>query len=76
MKEKQAMLGRVHGWVAGRIRSLIDQRRHNPDRGDESVNKILWAGVIVALVAIVGGIFRDTIVDAFNALQISLGFPG
>ena len=70
------MLGRLQGWVAGRIHYLVDQHRRERDRGDESVNKILWAGVIVALVAIVGGIFRDTIVDAFNALQISLGFSG
>lgn len=70
------MWGGLQGWFAGRIRYAIDQYRNEPDRGDESVNKILWAGVIVALVAIVGGIFRDTIVDAFNALQISLGFSG
>jgi hypothetical protein len=56
------------------MRELIAQARTAPDRGDESVNKILWAGVIVALVAIVGGIFRDTIVDAFTDLQIGLGF--
>jgi hypothetical protein len=52
----------------------VDEIRHHPDRGDESVNKILWAGVIVAVVAIVGGIFRDTIVAAFNSLVITLGF--
>lgn len=44
------------------------------DRGDESVNKILWAGAIVAIVTIVGGIFRDTLVTAFNSLVITLGF--
>jgi hypothetical protein len=56
------------------VRQAVDEIRHHPDRGDESVNKILWAGVIVAVVAIVGGIFRDTIVAAFNSLVISLGF--
>jgi len=56
------------------VQQAVDEIRNHPDRGDESVNKILWAGVIVAVVAIVGGIFRDTIVDAFNSLVISLGF--
>jgi hypothetical protein len=56
------------------VRQAVDEIRRHPDRGDESVNKILWAGVIVAVVAIVGGIFRDTIVDAFNSLVINLGF--
>lgn len=56
------------------VRQAVDEIRRHPDRGDESVNKILWAGVIVAVVAIVGGIFRDTIVAAFNSLVITLGF--
>lgn len=62
---------RIASWFAGRLRRLAEDV---PDRGDESVNKILWAGVIVALVAIVGAIFRDTVVDAFTSLQIGLGF--
>jgi hypothetical protein len=68
------MLTRLRQATTTAIWQAVNEIRHHPDRGDESVNKILWAGVIVAVVAIVGGIFRDTIVAAFNSLVITLGF--
>ena len=68
------MLTRLRYTATIMIWRAVGEIRHHPDRGDESVNKILWAGVIVAVVAIVGGIFRDTIVAAFNSLVITLGF--
>jgi hypothetical protein len=63
----------LHRALARALARAAYEMRHRPDRGDESVNKILWAGVIVAVVAIVGSIFRDTIVAAFNSLVITLG---
>ena len=68
------MLTRLQHAATNMIWRAVDEIRQHPDRGDESVSKILWAGVIVAVVAVVGGIFRDTIVAAFNALVITLGF--
>lgn len=70
------MKGRIRRAVSSWFQEVVYEWRHHPDRGDESVNKILWAGVIVAVVAIVGGIFRDTLVTAFNSLVITLGFGG
>ena len=45
-----------------------------PDRGAETVDKVLWIAVIIVVVGAVGLLFRDAVVDFFNNMVFEIGF--
>jgi hypothetical protein len=45
-----------------------------PDRGAETVDKVLWIAVIIVVVGAVGLLFRDAVVDFFNTMVFEIGF--
>ncbi len=64
----------VYHAFSRRLAAGVAQMRAHPDRGVETVDIMLWVGVFIAVVGIVGVIFRDDIRDFFNSLQYSIGF--
>jgi hypothetical protein len=60
-----------------RIRRQVAERwawmRAHPDRGAETVDKVLWMAVTIVVVGAVGLLFRDAVTDAFNALVFEIG---
>ena len=56
--------------LAERLRRLREQ----PDAGMETVDKIMWAAVIVAVVASVGLLFKNKVEAFMNGITISIGF--
>jgi hypothetical protein len=48
--------------------------RAYPDRGAETVDKVLWIAVIIVVVGAVGLLFRDAVVEFFNNMVIEIGF--
>jgi hypothetical protein len=69
----------VHTFTGRRIAArLLAGRwaaaRANPDRGAETVDKVLWVAVVIVVVGAVGLLFRDAITSYFNSLVIEIGF--
>jgi multisubunit Na+/H+ antiporter MnhB subunit len=54
------------------VRLTVARRR--PDRGAETIEVMMWVGVILAVVVIAGAIFRDDVRDYFNSLVYDIGF--
>lgn len=52
------------------------QLKAEPDRGAETVDKVLWIAVIIVVVGAVGLLFRDAVVDFFNNMVFEIGFGG
>jgi hypothetical protein len=50
--------------------------RAYPDRGAETVDKVLWIAVIIVVVGAVGLLFRDAVVEFFNNMVFEIGFDG
>jgi hypothetical protein len=65
-----AINSRLRRWYTSRWAHL----RAHPDRGDESVNKVLWIAVTIVVVAAVGALFSDAITTFFNSLVFEIGF--
>jgi hypothetical protein len=63
------MKQRLIDWYATRLARL----RTCPDRGDESVNKVLWIAVTIVVVAAVGALFSSAITEFFNSLIFDIG---
>lgn len=59
---------------AGRLAAGLASIRTQSDRGAQTVDVMLWVGVFIAVVGIVGVIFRNDIRDFFNSLTYSIGF--
>ena len=64
------MLAQIRGRAAARWMWL----RANPDRGAETVDKVLWMAVTIVVVGAVGLLFRNAVTDAFEALVFEIGF--
>ena len=64
------MNARMCRWWAGRWAQLAAR----PDRGAETVDKVLWIAVIIVVVGAVGLLFRDAVVDFFNNMVFEIGF--
>jgi hypothetical protein len=64
------MNARVCRWWAHRWAQL----KEAPDRGAETVDKVLWIAVIIVVVGAVGLLFRDAVVDFFNNMVFEIGF--
>ena len=60
----------VGRWLVGRWARL----RAYPDRGAETVDKVLWVAVIIVVVGAVGLLFRDAITSYFSSLVFEIGF--
>lgn len=60
--------------ISRRLNAAISQIRSEPDRGSQTVDVMLWVGVFIAVIGIVGIIFRNDIRDFFNNLTYSIGF--
>jgi hypothetical protein len=56
-------------WFTGRWQHL----RTHPDRGDESVNKVLWIAVTIVVVGAIGALFSEAITTFFNSLVLDIG---
>jgi len=65
----RALVGR---WWARRWAQLAAQ----PDRGAETVDKVLWIAVVIVVVGAVGLLFRDAVVAFFNNMVFEIGFGG
>ena len=67
------MKQRLVDWYGPRLAHL----RTHPDRGDESVNKVLWIAVTIVVVAAVGALFSDAVTQFFDSLvfEIGIGTP-
>jgi hypothetical protein len=63
------MCTRLRRWFIGRWKQL----RAHPDRGDESVNKVLWIAVTIVVVGVVGALFSDAVTTFFNSLVFDIG---
>ena len=57
-------------WLYRRLAQLATE----PDRGAETVDKVLWIAVIIVVVGAVGLLFRDAVVDFFNNMVFEIGF--
>jgi hypothetical protein len=68
------MTTRACRWWTRRRAQLAAQ----PDRGAETVDKVLWIAVIIVVVGAVGLLFRDAVVEFFNSMvfEIGLGVGG
>jgi hypothetical protein len=58
--------------LQARVLSNWAAMRAQPERGD-TVEKILWVSVIIGVVGVVGGMFRDAIVDYFDSIVFTVG---
>jgi hypothetical protein len=61
---------RTHLAVTERIRRM----REEPDRGSDTVERIMWVAIIIIVVAAIGLIFKNKITAYANNLDINLGF--
>ena len=57
-----------------RVTATAVRLRAGPDRGAQTVDIMLWVAVFIAIIGIVGAIFRDDVRDFFNSLSYSIGF--
>ena len=64
------MLFGIPRWLAG----WWAQVSAYPDRGAETVDKVLWIAVVIVVVGGVGLLFRDAITTFFNSLIFEIGF--
>ena len=64
------MLFGIRRWLGGRWAQV----NAYPDRGAETVDKVLWIAVIIVVVGGVGLLFRDAITTFFNSLVFEIGF--
>ena len=64
------MLFGIRRWSAGRCAQVSAY----PDRGAETVDKVLWIAVVIVVVGGVGLLFRDAITTFFNSLIFEIGF--
>ncbi|HZM79903.1 MAG TPA: hypothetical protein VFC19_29575 [Candidatus Limnocylindrales bacterium] len=60
--------------LAARIGSRLAAVRRHPERGAQTVDIMMWVGVFLAVILIVGATFRDDVRDFFNALRYDIGF--
>lgn len=64
------MLARARCWWGRRLAAI----RAHSDRGAiETVDIVMWVGVTLAVVVLVGGFFRDDIVSFWNSLTFEVG---
>ncbi len=60
--------------LAASMTARLSFVRRRPDRGAQTVDIMMWVGVFLAVILIVGAAFRDDVRDFFNALVYDIGF--
>lgn len=57
-----------------RASALARRWHHDRDTGMETVDKIIWAAVVLVVASAAGAVFRQKILDFINNLTITLGW--
>lgn len=68
------MMYRIVISITTRVGSRLRRLRDQPDAGMETVDKIMWAAVVVVVVASVGLLFKTKVETFMNGITIALGF--
>ena len=68
------MLLRIAAIITTHLGEGVRRMREHPDAGMETVDKIMWAAVVVVVVSAVGLLFKNKVVAFMNSITISLGF--
>ncbi len=56
---------------------LVDRARRlrqQPDVGSETTEKILWVAVMIIVVSVIGGVFKNKLQAFANGLTLNLGW--
>lgn len=68
------MFTRAAQRLAASIAARLAAARRQPERGAQTVDIMMWVGVFLAVILIVGAAFRDDVRDFFNGLVYDIGF--
>ena len=60
--------------LAATIAARFSAVRSRGERGAQTVDIMMWVGVFLAVILIVGAAFRDDVRDFFNGLVYDIGF--
>ena len=60
--------------LTARVAARLAAACRRPQRGAQTVDIMMWVGVFLAVILIVGAAFRDDVRDFFNDLVYDIGF--